>query len=49
MFFTKGVTVKRSPIFLKTFEVSVWLLRNTRKFPKHQRFVVAKRVEEAAP
>jgi len=40
--------VKESPIFLKSFETLVWLLDRTRKFPKHQRFVMAKRIEEAA-
>ena len=40
--------MRESPIFLKSFEVLVWLLDHTRKFPKHQRFVMAKRMEEAA-
>ena len=37
-----------SPIFIKSFEMLVWLLEHTKKFPKHQRFVMAKRMEEAA-
>jgi hypothetical protein len=40
--------MKESPIFIKSFETLVWLLDHTRKFPKHQRFVMAKRMEEAA-
>ena len=36
-----------SPLFLKSFETMVWLLEHTKKFPKHQRFVLAKRMEEA--
>lgn len=38
----------QSPIFLKSFEALVWLLEHTKKFPKSQRFVLAKRMEEAA-
>lgn len=38
----------QSPIFLKSFETTVWLLNLTKKFPKHQRFVLAKRIEDAA-
>ena len=37
-----------SPIFRKSYEMLVWLLAHTRKFPKDQRFVMAKRMEEAA-
>ena len=39
--------MKESPIFLKSFETLEWILNHTRKFPKHQRFVMAKRIEEA--
>jgi len=39
--------MKESPIFLKTYDFLAWLLRTTIKFPKSQRFVMAKRVEEA--
>ena len=39
--------MKESPLFLKSFEMLTWLLDHTRKFPKHQRFVMAKRMEEA--
>jgi hypothetical protein len=40
--------MKESPIFLKSFETLEWILQHTSKFPKHQRFVMAKRIEEAA-
>lgn len=40
--------MKESPIFPKSFEILEWILNHTRKFPKHQRFVMAKRIEEAA-
>lgn len=35
-----------SPIFVKTHDFVSWLLAHTIKFPKSQRFVMAKRVEE---
>ena len=37
-----------SPIFVKTYDLLVWLLQHTRKYPKDQRFVLAKRMEDAA-
>lgn len=40
--------MQESPPFLKSFEMLTWLLKHTRKFPKHPRFVMAKRMEEAA-
>jgi hypothetical protein len=40
--------VRESPIFIKSFEALEWILAHTRKFPRHQRFVMAKRIEEAA-
>ena len=39
--------MKESPIFIKSFETLLWLLEHTKKFPSHQRFVMAKRMEEA--
>ena len=42
------MTEKGSPLFIKTFEAIVWILEHTKKYPKHQRFVLAKRIEEAA-
>ncbi|MBI5529084.1 MAG: diversity-generating retroelement protein Avd [Deltaproteobacteria bacterium] len=40
--------MKESPIFIKTYETLVWLLHHTQKFPRSQRFVMGKRMEEAA-
>ena len=40
--------MKESPLFLKSFEMLEWLLAHTQKFPKSQRFVLAKRMEDAA-
>lgn len=40
--------MQQSPIFVKSFETLLWILEHTKKFPKHQRFVLAKRIEEAA-
>ena len=39
--------MKESPIFVKTYDFTKWLLEHTIKFPKSQRFVMAKRIEEA--
>ena len=39
--------MKESPIFVKAFDLLVWTLERTRKFPKDQRFVMARRLEEA--
>ena len=38
--------MKESPIFIKTYEMMVWLMGRTGKFPKNQRFLMAKRLEE---
>ncbi len=38
--------MKQSPIFIKVYDLSKWLLEHTHKFPKSQRFVMAKRVEK---
>jgi len=40
--------MKESPIFVKGFETLRWILEHTKKFPKHQRFVMARRIEDAA-
>jgi hypothetical protein len=45
-FFTGGV-IQESPIFTKTYEFTRWLLEHTIRFPKSQRFVMAKRIEDA--
>ena len=38
--------MKESPIFIKTYEMMVWLMGRTGKFPKNQRFLMAKRLED---
>jgi hypothetical protein len=40
--------MQESPIFSKTHDLLRWLLPATQKFPKDQRFVLAKRVQDAA-
>jgi len=40
--------MEESPIFIKTFDMIVWLMEHTQKFPKNQRFVIAKRMEDNA-
>ncbi len=40
--------MRESPIFIKAYEMLVWLLERTAKFPKNQRFLLAKRMENAA-
>ena len=44
----KKESKKESPLFIKSYEMVAWLLNHTRKFPKHQRFVMARRMETAA-
>jgi four helix bundle protein len=38
----------QSPIFVKSHDLLVWLLQHTAKFPKSERFRLAKRVEDSA-
>jgi four helix bundle protein len=40
--------MSESPIFIKSYELMLWLLQRTSKFPKHQRFLMARRIEDAA-
>ena len=40
--------MQESPIFSKTFDLLAWLLPATLKFPRAQRFVLAKRLQDAA-
>jgi len=40
--------MKESPLFAKSYDFLKWLLLRTTKFPKAQRFVMARRVEECA-
>ena len=37
---------KQSPIFVKTFDLLKWILTRTEKFPKNQRFFLAKRIND---
>jgi hypothetical protein len=37
-----------SPIFGKTYDFILWLLNHTDKFPKNERFRLARRLEDAA-
>lgn len=39
---------QQSPIFSKTSDFLLWLLQHTEKFPKSERFRLAKRIEDAA-
>ena len=39
---------KQSPIFVKTYDLLLWLLGRTARFPKNERFRMARRVEESA-
>ena len=38
--------MKESPIFVKMYDYTKWLLDHTIKFTKSQRFVMARRIEE---
>src|SRR3972149_1833931 len=38
----------QSPIFAKPHDLLIWLLQHTAKFPKSERFRMAKRVEDSA-
>ena len=38
----------QSPIFVKTHDLLLWLLQHTARFPKNERFRMAKRVDESA-
>jgi len=38
----------QSPIFAKSHDLLIWLLQHTAKFPKSERFRMAKRVEDSA-
>ena len=41
-------TAAQSPIFAKTHDLLLWLLQHTAKFPKSERFRMAKRVDDSA-
>jgi hypothetical protein len=38
--------MEESPIFTKTYDLLLWLIPTTQKFPKDQRFVLAKRIQD---
>lgn len=40
--------MQESPIFAKTYDFIKWLIPLTVKFPRHQRFVVAQALQQAA-
>lgn len=40
--------MQQSPIFTKTYDMLVWLIPATTKFPREQRFVLGKAVQETA-
>lgn len=42
-----GGTIQESPILTKTYDFTKWLLEHTTRFPKSQRFVMGRRIEEA--
>lgn len=39
---------EESPIFVKSFDLLKWLLPATAKFPRQQRFVLARQIEDSA-
>jgi len=41
------VESKQSPIFSKSYDFLLWLLNHTEKFPKSERFRLARRLEES--
>lgn len=40
--------MSQSPIFAKTYDLLLWLVPRTTKFPREQRFVMARYVQDAA-
>jgi hypothetical protein len=40
--------VKESPIFARTYDLLLWLIPQTLKFPREHRFTMAQRVQQAA-
>jgi hypothetical protein len=40
--------MKQSPIFARTHDLVLWLLRRSESFPRSQRFVLTKRLQDAA-
>lgn len=40
--------MSQSPIFAKTYDLLLWLIPRTTKFPREQRFVLARHVQDSA-
>lgn len=40
--------MQESPIFTKTYDLLLWLMQATTKFPREQRFVLAQAVQQSA-
>ena len=40
--------MNQSPIFTRTYDLLLWLIPRTTKFPREQRFVLGKAVQETA-
>jgi len=40
--------MKQSPIFVRTYDMLQWLLHATESYPRSQRFVLARRIQDAA-
>lgn len=38
--------MSQSPLFVKTYDLALWLMQKTSKFPREHRFVLAKYVQE---
>jgi four helix bundle protein len=47
IFSENGEDMQESPIFTRTFDMLVWLIPMTLKFPREQRFIMAQRVQQA--
>lgn len=39
--------MQESPIFVKTYDFLVWLMQRTESFPRSQRFVLTKRLQDS--
>ena len=44
----RGSIMKQSPIFVRTYDLLQWLLHATENYPRSQRFVLARRIQDAA-
>ena len=44
----KSLPIKQSPIYSKTYDMLLWLMNHTERFPKSERFRMGKRLEDAA-